>query len=83
MDDIRIYFAGNIPSKLLLQLSTVFQEGGLSDRTGTFFYKDHLGKSNVPVLALAGDQDLICPSEAVYGMVFKHPTVSPYHKRLF
>ncbi|KAJ0106461.1 hypothetical protein Patl1_19187 [Pistacia atlantica] len=58
----------NIPSKLLLQLSTVFQEGGLSDRTGTFFYKDHLGKSNVPVLALAGDQDLICPSEAVYGM---------------
>ncbi|XP_031254154.1 uncharacterized protein LOC116112090 isoform X2 [Pistacia vera] len=63
----------NIPSKLLLQLSTVFQEGGLSDRTGTFFYKDHLGKSNVPVLALAGDQDLICPSEAVYETVKLFP----------
>ncbi|KAA3463708.1 AUX/IAA protein [Gossypium australe] len=26
---------------------------------------DHLHKSNVPVLAIAGDQDLICPPEAV------------------
>ncbi|TXG51416.1 hypothetical protein EZV62_023940 [Acer yangbiense] len=59
----------SVPSKLLLQLATVFQEGGLCDRSGTFFYKHHLGKSKVPVLALAGDQDLICPPEAVYETV--------------
>ncbi|XP_042501977.1 uncharacterized protein LOC122079512 isoform X2 [Macadamia integrifolia] len=58
-----------IPAKLLLQLTTAFQEGGLRDRSGTFLYKDHLCKSNVPVLALAGDQDLICPPEAVYETV--------------
>ncbi|KAH1241270.1 hypothetical protein GmHk_07G018895 [Glycine max] len=58
-----------VPSKLLLQLSSVFQKGGLRDRSGTFFYKDHLHKSNVPVLAIAGDRDLICPPEAVYETV--------------
>ncbi|KAL6577636.1 hypothetical protein OROMI_009964 [Orobanche minor] len=58
-----------IPAKLLLQLTTAFREGGLRDRSGQFFYKDHLHKSNVPVLALAGDRDLICPSEAVYETV--------------
>ncbi|KAJ4826517.1 hypothetical protein Tsubulata_023959 [Turnera subulata] len=58
-----------IPSKLLLQLSTVFQKGGLRDRSGSLCYKDYLGRSNVPVLALAGDQDLICPREAVYETV--------------
>ncbi|MCE0481863.1 hypothetical protein HAX54_039960 [Datura stramonium] len=55
-----------IPAKLLSQLSTAFEKGGLRNRRGTFFYKDHLHKSNVPVLALAGDKDLICPPEAVY-----------------
>jgi hypothetical protein len=58
---------GTVPAKLLLQLATAFQEGGLCDRSGTFFYKEHLCKSNVPILALGGDQDLICPPEAVYG----------------
>ncbi|KAK6115111.1 hypothetical protein DH2020_007380 [Rehmannia glutinosa] len=57
-----------IPAKLLLQLATAFREGGLRDRSGEFFYKDHLHKSEVPVLALAGDQDLICPPEAVHGL---------------
>ncbi|KAE8124882.1 hypothetical protein FH972_019727 [Carpinus fangiana] len=60
---------GTVPTKLLLQLTTAFQEGGLRDRSGSFFFKDHLHKSNVPVLALAGDQDLICPPEAVYETV--------------
>ncbi|XP_026661317.1 uncharacterized protein LOC103709315 isoform X2 [Phoenix dactylifera] len=54
-----------VPAKVLLQLTTAFRDGGLCNRTGTFFYKDHLHKCNVPVLALAGDQDLICPPEAV------------------
>ncbi|WCJ24466.1 hypothetical protein M5689_006425 [Euphorbia peplus] len=54
-----------IPAKLLLQLTTAFREGGLCDRSGKFMYKDHLDKCNVPVLALAGDLDLICPPEAV------------------
>ncbi|KAK7280424.1 hypothetical protein RJT34_25488 [Clitoria ternatea] len=54
-----------IPAKLLLQLTTAFRERGLCNRDGTFFYKDHLHKSNTPILAIAGDQDLICPPEAV------------------
>ncbi|KAF9623423.1 hypothetical protein IFM89_003007 [Coptis chinensis] len=54
-----------IPFKLLLQLTTAFREGGLRDRSGTFLYKDHLHKADIPILALAGDQDLICPPEAV------------------
>ncbi|OWM86289.1 hypothetical protein CDL15_Pgr011113 [Punica granatum] len=54
-----------IPAKLILQLTTAFKEGGLCDRSGKFFYKDHLHRSSVPILALAGDKDLICPPEAV------------------
>ncbi|XP_039691121.1 uncharacterized protein [Medicago truncatula] len=60
---------GTVPAKLLLQLKTVLQKGGLRNRNGTFFYKDHLRKSKVPVLAIAGDKDLICPPEAVYETV--------------
>lgn len=59
--------AGTIPAKLILQLTTAFKPGGLSDRGGKFFYKDYLHKINVPILALAGDEDLICPPEAVEG----------------
>ncbi|QCE08578.1 polyhydroxyalkanoate synthase [Vigna unguiculata] len=54
-----------IPAKLLLQLTTAFRERGLCNRNGTFFYKDHLHKISTPILAIAGDQDLICPPEAV------------------
>ncbi|XP_058184697.1 uncharacterized protein LOC131302097 isoform X2 [Rhododendron vialii] len=55
-----------VPAKLILQLTTAFREGGLSNRTGTFFFKEYLHKSEVPVLAIAADRDLICPPEAVY-----------------
>lgn len=58
---------GTIPAKLLLQLATAFQDGGLSNRNKTFFFKDYLHMIKVPVLALAGDHDLICPPDAVYG----------------
>ncbi|XP_020522370.1 uncharacterized protein LOC18433607 isoform X1 [Amborella trichopoda] len=58
-----------IPAKLLLQLTTAFRYRGLRDRSGTFYYKDHLPKYDVPVLAIAGDKDLICPPEAVYETV--------------
>uniref|UniRef100_A0A6V7QV01 AB hydrolase-1 domain-containing protein n=1 Tax=Ananas comosus var. bracteatus TaxID=296719 RepID=A0A6V7QV01_ANACO len=58
-----------VPAKVLLQLTTAFREGGLCNRTATFYYKNHLQNCSVPVLALAGDQDLICPPEAVYETV--------------
>jgi pimeloyl-ACP methyl ester carboxylesterase len=58
-----------VPAKVLLQLTTAFRDGGLRNRAGTFFFKQHLHKIKVPILALAGDEDLICPPEAVYGMV--------------
>ncbi|TKW09931.1 hypothetical protein SEVIR_6G134000v4 [Setaria viridis] len=55
-----------VPAKVVLQLTTAFREGGLCNRNGTFSYKDHLRECQTPVLALAGDKDLICPPEAVY-----------------
>ncbi|XP_060186569.1 uncharacterized protein LOC132615985 isoform X2 [Lycium barbarum] len=60
---------GTIPAKLLLQLTTAFRGGGLRDRSGKIFYKDNLHKCNVPVLAVAGDKDIICPPEAVHETV--------------
>lgn len=60
---------GTIPAKLLIQLTTAFREGGLRDRSGKFYYKDHLPRTSVPVLALAGDRDLICPPAAVEGIL--------------
>ncbi|CAN1241479.1 hypothetical protein LINPERPRIM_LOCUS4977 [Linum perenne] len=54
-----------IPAKLLLQLTTAFREGGLRDRSGKILYKDNLRNCDIPVLALAGDEDIICPPEAV------------------
>ncbi|BFG17118.1 hypothetical protein CerSpe_033920 [Prunus speciosa] len=69
-----------IPAKLLLQLTTAFREGGLRDRRGTYLYKDHLHKSSVPILALAGDQDLICPPEAVEETVKLIPRHLVTHK---
>lgn len=63
-----LHLSGTIPAKLLLQLTTAFRERGLCNRNGTFFYKEHLHKSNIPILAVAGDKDLICPPEAVEGI---------------
>ncbi|CAA6671340.1 unnamed protein product [Spirodela intermedia] len=63
-----------IPAKLLLQLTTAFREGGLRNRSGSFLYKNHLPKCSTPVLALAGDEDLICPPEAVYETVKAIPS---------
>ncbi|CAH8382439.1 unnamed protein product [Eruca vesicaria subsp. sativa] len=62
-----------IPAKLLIQLTTAFREGGLRDRSGEFYYKDHLSITTVPVLALAGDRDLICPPVAVEDTVKLFP----------
>jgi pimeloyl-ACP methyl ester carboxylesterase len=62
------WHSGTVPAKVLLQLTTAFRDGGLCNRSGTFFFKEHLHKIKVPVLALAGDEDLICPPEAVYGL---------------
>jgi hypothetical protein len=56
-----------VPAKVALQLTTAFRKGGLCNGNGTFSYKDHLQECQTPVLALAGDKDLICPPEAVYG----------------
>eukprot|EP00252_Welwitschia_mirabilis_P011877 TRINITY_DN2639_c0_g1_i1.p1 TRINITY_DN2639_c0_g1~~TRINITY_DN2639_c0_g1_i1.p1 ORF type:complete len:528 (+),score=104.89 TRINITY_DN2639_c0_g1_i1:306-1889(+) len=54
-----------VPAKVILQLSTAFRQGGLRNRAGTIHYKDYLGRCQTPVLAIAGDEDLICPPEAV------------------
>ncbi|EPS72628.1 hypothetical protein M569_02125, partial [Genlisea aurea] len=61
-----------IPAKLVLQLASSLREGGMKDSRGAF-YKDHLHKTDVHVLALAGDRDLICPPEAVKETVKAFP----------
>ncbi|WZZ06859.1 hypothetical protein YC2023_092780 [Brassica napus] len=58
-----------VPAKLLYQLATSVDKGGLRDRTGSFYYKDHISTTNVPILALAGDWDIVCPPDAVYETV--------------
>lgn len=54
-----------IPVKLLLQLASVFRPGGLRNRDGTVEYRKGLEDCATPILALAGNADLICPAIAV------------------
>ncbi len=56
----------SIPTPLLLQLTTLFQHGGVKSRNGDK-YLELLKKSKnlPPTLAIAGDMDLQCPPEAV------------------
>ncbi|KAI7738892.1 hypothetical protein M8C21_002055 [Ambrosia artemisiifolia] len=53
------------PDLLKKLLASALRERGLCDRSETFFYKDHINKISIPVLAIAGDRDAICPPEAV------------------
>ncbi|XP_010416198.1 PREDICTED: uncharacterized protein LOC104702080 isoform X1 [Camelina sativa] len=69
IDKLVLNSLSTVPVKLLLQLTTAVDQGGLRDRTGTFYYKDHISKTNVPILALAGDWDIVCPPDAVYDTV--------------
>jgi pimeloyl-ACP methyl ester carboxylesterase len=71
---------GTVPVKLLLQLATVFQPGGLRDRSGTVIYKDGLKSCKVPVLAIAGDLDLICPPPAVLDTIKAFPGATVTYK---
>jgi hypothetical protein len=67
--------------KLLLQLATVFKPEGLQNREGTVVYKDGLHDCKVPVLAIAGDEDLICPPIAVTGQIpALHPRITLLHR---
>lgn len=54
-----------IPMGLLHQLRSAFESGGLKNRDGSVFYKDLLKDCEVPVMAIAGNRDLICPTSAV------------------
>jgi alpha-beta hydrolase superfamily lysophospholipase len=52
------------PAALLLQLATLFEEGGLQSRCGTLRYVDHLSQVDTPVLAVVGDRDRQCNFQA-------------------
>nr|BAJ34502.1 unnamed protein product [Eutrema halophilum] len=58
-----------IPAKLLIQLTTAFREGGLRDRSGKFYYKDHLSSTSVPVLALADTVKLFPENLVTYKLL--------------
>lgn len=53
-----------ISTSVLMQLSTALKPGGLRWKDDSVKYLDGLSQTNVPVLALVGDQDLQCPLEA-------------------
>jgi len=74
--------SGTIPVKLLLQLATVFKPGGLQNRKGTISYMNRLKNCKVPVLAIAGDGDLICPPVAVTGKYLHSNLVLVYFRAL-
>ncbi|XP_024378196.1 uncharacterized protein [Physcomitrium patens] len=69
-----------IPVKLLLQLATVFKPGGLQNRDGTVKYMERLHSCKVPVLAVAGDEDLICPPIAVSDTLKVFPQANVTYK---
>lgn len=54
-----------IPMGLLFQLKSAFEPGGLKNRDGSVSYKELLKDCEVPVMAIAGDRDLVCPTSAV------------------
>lgn len=60
---------GTIPMRLLHQLKSAFVPGGLKNRDGSVSYKELLKDCEVPVMAIAGDRDLICPPSAVIGEI--------------
>jgi len=74
--------SGTVPAKLLLQLATVFKPGGLQNRKGTISYMERLKSCKVPVLAIAGDKDLICPPIAVTGKYLHSNLVLIYFRAL-
>ncbi|GJW37405.1 hypothetical protein Tco_0060325 [Tanacetum coccineum] len=68
-----------IPAKLLLQLASAFKERGLSDRSGTFFYQEHIHKINVPILVVASDQERCNNAPELYqGMYYNHNPLIHY-----
>jgi pimeloyl-ACP methyl ester carboxylesterase len=67
-----------IPMKLLHQLKSAFDRGGLQNRDGSVSYKDLLKDCEVPVMAIAGDRDLICPPSAVIDTVEVFPNGVTY-----
>lgn len=61
----------SIPVRLMLQLASLFRGGGLRDRSGKVQYSKGLKDCTVPVLALAGDKDPVCPPQLVKGQKLK------------
>lgn len=55
--------------RLLYQLISAFQPGGLKSRDGSVKYKELLKECKVPIMAIAGDHDMICPPSAVAGEI--------------
>jgi pimeloyl-ACP methyl ester carboxylesterase len=63
----RLHYANTfhaISSPVLLQLSTLFEAGGLRRWNGTGSYLDQAACSRVPTLFVAADRDRQCPVEA-------------------
>jgi fermentation-respiration switch protein FrsA (DUF1100 family) len=52
------------PVPLLMQLSSLFEEGGLRSQCDSLTYLEGLAESKVPVLAVVGDRDRQCSLEA-------------------
>jgi len=61
--------------RLLHQLKSTFDRGGLRNRDGSVSYKELLKNCDVPVMVIAGDRDLICPPSAVIGETVKFTSI--------
>jgi pimeloyl-ACP methyl ester carboxylesterase len=69
---VRQYAAAGIysvPVRLLEQLATAFEAGGLKSRDGGIHYRAELTQAACPTFAIAGDQDRQCPPPAAASTV--------------
>jgi pimeloyl-ACP methyl ester carboxylesterase len=62
-------FTHTTSSRVLAQLASAFESGGLRSADGSVHYKSGLRTATAPVLAVAGDHDRQCPPEAAEATV--------------
>ena len=59
----------SVSTRVLAQLATAFEPGGLRSRDGSVRYLDGLAQVKTPVLAIAGTLDRQCPPDAAEGTI--------------
>lgn len=62
---IVVNLASDISSTLLYQISSWLENGYIKDKTGSYNFSEGISKIHIPIFAITGSVDLICPPEAI------------------